>query len=201
MTFRLGRVQVRVSFYFFLAVSLFLLWDQSGVAGLFFLALLFHEAGHLLVIAALGLPVGELELTPLSVGLKLAPEARVTPGRELAVTLAGCGMNLLAAFLLLVFPGEGALLRLSAVNLALGAFHLLPVSGLDGGTALTLLCTGLLGWQRGRTAAAWLLRGLGALAMLGLCWRMASTGPSLPMVLLLLLFSAGIFAPDVESMG
>lgn len=194
MTFRWGGAQVRLSFYFFLAVALFLLWEPSGLAGLFFVGVVLHECGHLLVIALLGLPVSEVNLTPLEVGLRLEDGPRLTPGRQLLLTLAGPGANLAAAG---VFALSGTMpwLQLSAINLVLGMFHLLPLSGLDGGTALSLGLVRLLGPVYGQLLCCLVQGCVGAVGLAGCVWAMGRWGVTLPLVLAAVLFTGSILSP------
>ncbi len=197
MTFWIGRTKVRLSFWFFLAVALFLLWEPSGTAALFFAAVVIHECGHLLVIRLLRLPVAELNLTPLEVGLRLGESARLTSGRQVALTLAGSLANLAAAGLLYL-SGQLLCLRLSAVNLVLGAFHLLPLSGLDGGTALCLGLVRLLGPQYGMLLTRLIMFGVGLVGLAVCLWVLLHVGPSLSIILAAILFAWGMASPKTE---
>lgn len=197
MTFRWGTTRVRLSFYFFLAVSLFLLWEPSGLAGLFFVGVAIHECGHLAVIALFRLPVAQVTLTPLEVGLKLEESPRLTTGRQFLLTLAGSCANLLAAGVF-ALPGTQPALQLSAINLVLGFFHLLPLSGLDGGTALTLGLTRLLGPGDGLLLCRLVQGTMGAVGVAGCLWAMGRWGLTLPLAAALALFAGSILSPGGE---
>lgn len=161
MSFFIGGVRVRLSFWFFFLVSLLLLVDRRRVAGLFLFAVAVHEGGHLLYLLLARLSLGEVDLSPRGLILSLAPGQLLSPGQSLLLNLSGCGANFLAAAVLALLSGKSAaLLRLSAVNTALGLANLLPVPGLDGGQALEDTLTLLLGWRRGLRLHALLTRAL-----------------------------------------
>ncbi len=103
----------------------------------FLLAAALHEAGHLLALGLLGIPVHRIELR--ASGAVIRAELRGEP-REAWAILAGPAVNLVLA---------GACFRLwplfSFCCLALGLFNLLPVPALDGGRLCALLLPALLG--------------------------------------------------------
>ena len=150
VSFYVGGVAVRATFGFFLLAFLFLLVDSGGMALWMLAGCLIHEGGH-------------------------RGRESLSPGRELLVLAAGPGINLLAAFLLLLLEQQGP----SAVNCALGLFHFLPARGLDGGSILLICCQRLWGIEKGGWVAGivfWILW-LGVLALLG--WAGSRSGFSL----------------------
>lgn len=139
-------------------------------------AAVIHEAGHWLMLRALGGNVLGLRVGVLGMVME-TDSCRLSYGRELAAVLAGPGANLLCAWLLtlLAVGMETAV----GAHLVLGGFNLLPVRPLDGGRALYLLCAWWLGPDQGDR----ITRRVGALAAAalaaGLCWLMWRTGGSL----------------------
>lgn len=98
-----------------------------------------HEAGHW---AAIRVVKGRIRLLRLSaVGAELQLEGTMTYAQELICALAGPVVNLTTAFL----AAKVGLEVFSGLNLALGAFNLLPISVLDGGRALNCVSVMLLG--------------------------------------------------------
>jgi len=132
----------------------------------FSLALLFHEAAHLLAAIALGVRVEEIELMPFGAAVRMENLWRVRPGQLVAVALVGPAMNLLlllAAAALAwakILPDAWAA-YLARANIMLMLFNLLPALPLDGGRALY----GALNRPR---AGVWAGRVLAA-AMITLC--------------------------------
>ena len=144
--------------------------------GLVLSAAAVHEVGHWLALRffradILGVQVGIL-------GAVMEIDAgRLSYGKELAAVLAGPGSNLLCACLLAGLT-EGREAAIGA-QLVLGAFNLLPIRPLDGGCALYLLITWILGpdWGERIVRCVGMLTATGVVMVLGyLMWR---TGGSL----------------------
>lgn len=143
MKFKLFGVKITLSFLFAAITALIICIDKSGLALPALSACLLHEAGHLSAMRLCGVQPSELKLIPAGV-IIIAPffkrtrdDLLITASGPLANFLTGC---LLAALYKLL--GHQALLSYSAVNTAVGAYNLLPVCGLDGGTLLTLFLAG-----------------------------------------------------------
>ncbi len=177
---------VRFSFSFFLITTLFLLADTTGTVLFVLSAAVIHELGHILTMALLGAPILLLDFTPF--GLKIVRGGRLLSyRREAVVSLSGAGANLLAAGLLALLGGQSfGALYLSAVNLAVGVFHLLPLRGLDGGRIAAELLALHLSPSAARTASGavslFFLGLLGALA--GWLWLTGRGNLSLAVMLL-----------------
>ena len=123
-----SQVDVRPSFWLWMGSCWFLGGPRLVLP--FLLAAGLHELGHLLALGALRIPFYGLELRGSGAVIRggLAGEPR-----EAWVMLAGPGVNLLLALLLRrSVPG------FALWNLALGAWNLLPIRGLDGGQVLAL---------------------------------------------------------------
>jgi stage IV sporulation protein FB len=135
-----------------------------------------HELGHWLVLRLLGARTIRLRLGVLGAVLETDSQ-RLSYGKELAAVLAGPGTNLLCALALTAF-GPG-LAEAAGVHLVLGAFNLLPVRPLDGGRALYLLTSWLLGPSVGERAARWLSTATALVLAICLGELMRRTGGSL----------------------
>lgn len=115
--------------------------DSSGVVPWALAACTLHELGHVAAVRLLGGRVSMLRLTCVGAELRLSARYPLRAGRQLLAALAGPVVNLLlapAAAGAAARWGEGAFL-FAGLNLALGAFNLLPVAQLDGGRALCAL--------------------------------------------------------------
>lgn len=134
---RLGAVRWRVSLLFPALVTVLLLCQPEGLALSCLLASLIHEGGHLLAMLLAGCPPESC--TVGAFGARIVTDGRRMPGygRQIAISLAGPGINLLAAAGL----WAAGCPRAAAVHGVLGVFNLLPAAALDGGQVLRcLLC-------------------------------------------------------------
>ncbi len=145
--------------------------EGYGLSLLFFAAAVCHELGHLLAAWAMSLPVEELTLSAVGAELRIR-RGCAWPG-ELALTLAGPGVNLLLALGCCRLAGETGQL-FAGVNIVLACFNLLPVPPLDGGQAVRLILGRLLpgrgGWLAARAVADLTCGGVVG-AGLWLAWR------------------------------
>ena len=148
---------LRVSRGFWLLVLLAAVVSPLSVVLSVLLAAALHECGHLLHLSAFGAVI-------LARGAR-----RLSYGRELIVTLAGCGMNLVCGFLTALFAlrvsWENGFV-LAGAHLLLCAFNLLPVPPLDGAHALCLAVSSLFGPIAGDRTAV-LAGAIVSLALLG----------------------------------
>ena len=143
---------VHASWSFFLLVLLAAVISPVEIVVSVLLAAVLHECGHLLALRAFHVPIEGLRLSALGAVLY----ARGA-WRELIVTFAGCGMNLVCGFVTAAFA-----LRISWVegfvfagaHILLAVFNLLPIPPLDGSRALYLFVTFLFGPAAGDAAAA-----------------------------------------------
>lgn len=151
MRFKIFGTTVSVTFPFSATVVALLLTDRTGFAFFLLLSAAAHETAHL---AAMWM----LDCSPKQVNLNCAAVEIVSPPvtsakEEMLITLAGPLANglLFLTFWLnfQLFRSESALL-FSSVNALIGAFNLLPVKGLDGGTLLLLLLTRLFGEEKAK---------------------------------------------------
>lgn len=89
---------LRVSRSFWLLVLLAAVVSPLSVALSVFFAAALHECGHLLALRAFHVPVEGLHLSAFGAVIHARGARRLSYGRELIVTLAGCGMNLVCGF-------------------------------------------------------------------------------------------------------
>ena len=98
----------------------------------------------------------------------------------------------MAALLLARSGGGMAVLRLSAVNTALGVVNLLPIPGLDGAQALEDALVLLLGWERGTGLHRGALLLVCLLGIGGCGWLISTRGLRLSWVCFLVIFAVGL---------
>ena len=147
---------LRVSRSFWLLVLLAAVVSPFSVALSVLLAAALHECGHLLALRAFHVPVEGLHLSAFGAVIHARGARRLSYGRELIVTLAGCGMNLVCGFLTALFALQVSWENgfvLAGAHLLLCAFNLLPIPPLDGAHTLCLAVSSLFGPVAGdRTA-------------------------------------------------
>ena len=137
MKFKLLGSEIYISFLFVAVVSLMLATDKTGLALPTLFAVSLHEMGHLLAMWIVGTPPKSIRLIPASVQITRSISSRYK--NDIIIALSGPIVNF-ALFLTLyinylTFGSEG-ILSYSLINLIVGLFNLLPVTGLDGGTVL-----------------------------------------------------------------
>lgn len=140
MRFRLFGAEIYVSFPFAAVISLMLVTDRTGLILPTLFAVLLHEAAHLFAMWVCGCPPKRIRLIPASV--QIVRSASAKRSGEALIAAAGPAANLLlaaAALLEYYFCKNPISAQTGALNLVVGGFNLLPVSGLDGGTLLYCL--------------------------------------------------------------
>ncbi len=129
-----------------------LLLQKNALLAVTVIAVLLHEAGHLLAAARLGIRIRTLELD--LIGAQIYPATLLPSYRaELLLALGGP----LASFLLFLITlpfGTDFMTLLGRTSLSLALFNLLPVSGFDGGRMLFSLLAAPFGERIATRAVA-----------------------------------------------
>ena len=126
---------LHVSWSFWLLILLAAIVSPITIVLSILLAAALHECGHLLALRAFHVPIEGLRLSAFGAVLHARGVQRLSYGRELVVTLAGCGMNLVCGVLTAWFSlhyvwVEGFVF--AGAHILLCAFNLLPIPPLDG---------------------------------------------------------------------
>ena len=156
--------KAHISFGFFLLTAWFALANGWRLLVMVLFAAALHELGHWAVLRLMGVRIGGLRLGVCGAELEM-DSAALSYGGELAAVVAGPGMNLLCAMLLARLGWETA----AGAHLILGGFNLLPVRPLDGGQALCLA----LSWMVGPTAGEGIARIVGTVTALVIAGMLA----------------------------
>lgn len=165
MNFRLGSIPVQVHGSFFLTMLFFGMGDMKvpvllvvWVLGAF-VAVLAHELGHALAGRMFGL-VPAIQLHGMGGTTSWPGGKRLTPGRQIVVSLAGPLVGIVLGVGMLVgaayvphspLVGE-AITRLVWVTLGWGVLNLLPILPMDGGAVMSAFFQ-LFSPKRGENAA------------------------------------------------
>ena len=142
---RWRRVEITGGALLMLAALYYL--DGQGVLPLALLACARHEAGHWLVIRALGGRITALRLTCVGAEMRLSARYPLGYAGQCIAALAGPCANLAAAWAAARTGTEWGYC-FAGLNLALGAFNLLPAAQLDGGRVLWCALALLAGQAR-----------------------------------------------------
>lgn len=164
MNFTVGNARIKVSFL--LAVGLCAGTLLPGhLLPLLLVAILLHECGHFIYIAASGKKIGAICFSLTGVRVKLA-EGRMSRGQELLLNLSGPAVNLLLGGIMLTGKTMWSM-RAAAVHWAVAAATLLPLGNSDGTAIVDILLECCCGNLTGRVRR-WLRRGMGVAALTGL---------------------------------
>lgn len=103
--------------------------EPTVYLGLIFLSILLHEAGHLLVMALLGISIERVTLLPIGIDIK-RHQKYISYPKEMILALAGIAVNLLVFIIFRKYE------FFAYTNLLYALINLIPIKGLDGGCAL-----------------------------------------------------------------
>lgn len=132
--------KISINMISFLPLIILILISENNGILLPVMAALIHEAGHLLCAAIMKTDISSMSFSLGGATIKTDGE-EFDGIKKAVVLLGGSGANLLMMCIALVFKlGEGFAMS----NAIIGAFNLLPVKGLDGGSALELVLDMLL---------------------------------------------------------
>ena len=142
MKFKLLGTEVYISFLFMAVITLMLAFDKTGLILPTLVAVLLHEMGHLFIMWVKGTSPKRIKLIPASVQITNSFGGGYRS--DIIVALAGPVVNILFFGVLyynyLCYHNQGTL-YFALLNLLIGAYNLMPVIGLDGGTVLyCVLC-------------------------------------------------------------
>lgn len=142
MKFRLGGVDVEITFLF-VALITFIITLNAPTNVLITIASSFlHEMGHLLTMSAVGNKPQAVRLEITGINIKRQQSIRISTKNELLIALGGPFANAVVFIIccfVICFNQSEFLLTFASINLILMTFNLLPVKRLDGGMALYFL--------------------------------------------------------------
>ena len=135
-------VRISASFWFFAVLALFFVFDEDGLALYFLLPVFAHELGHLTAMRLLGVKIRSVRLSAFGIAIQKEGGLKLSYAKEIIVAAAGAFANLGLALVFSFFPHDfdepGRVTLFMAANIAVAAFNMLPIGGLDGGSLLKL---------------------------------------------------------------
>ncbi len=137
MRLKLFGTEIYVSFLFAALIALMLATDKTGLALPTLFAVVCHEIGHLFAMWLTDCSPKSIRLIPA--GVQITRQTAKAYTNDIIIALMGPAVNILLFSVLYInyrIFGNTAVLYYSLINLIIGLFNLLPVTGLDGGTVL-----------------------------------------------------------------
>ena len=216
---RIAGTEVRIHLTFFLLLIWFGLvagakdGTAAGFAAVGFIVAVFacvlaHEYGHVLMARRFGIGTRDIILLPIG-GVASIERMPDNPTQELLIALAGPAVNVVIAFVLIVFFGASFgggqadpatiqnvdfVSRLAMINVVLVVFNLLPAFPMDGGRALKAI----LSYWLDKVTATRIAARIGQAAAFGLGFLGLFGNPLLIFVALFVFLAAGQEAYAVE---
>ena len=146
MTVIVGDTRYRIDFSFSLTVTLMLLFCRSDTVVLSLLSSLLHEAGHLITMHLSGQKILTVTLGAFGIRIDRQLSTLVSYKKEAVIALGGILVNFIIAFTGILYYylwGSIFALKLTAVNIIIALFNMIPLDTLDIGRVLryTLLCS------------------------------------------------------------
>ncbi len=139
MKFKFLGTDIYISFLFCATLCFMIAIDRTGLIIPTLAATLIHETGHLLAMWATDCQPKAIRIIPTSVQIVRGFSSK--KHGEAAIAICGPAANLAVfagVFANYVIYDSRQSLTFAVLNLVIAVFNLLPVSGLDGGTLLTL---------------------------------------------------------------
>lgn len=142
MKLNFANTDIRINISFAAIITLMLIIDESGICALALFCCMFHEAGHILCLWAMGEKPERIVFSFYGIKLERLPTAFHGKINEIIIFASGPVANLIfSLFLLLISVVNDTLKIWAAISLLTGLFNLIPIRPLDGGNILySLLC-------------------------------------------------------------
>lgn len=134
MIFRIKKLYVCVSWYFFIIFFGVLLTNKLKTFLFCFLALTIHELGHIITIYKLNEKINIFYILPFGFCCRVKNQSKINKNNMLKILFAGPVASILAAGFFCLWTKEFAI-----SNFIVGLFNLIPIGDLDGGRIIRLL--------------------------------------------------------------
>ena len=135
ITIKLKNTQILMDFSFFAVIAMFLILDGSGFGIAALAACGLHELSHFAVMTLFGIEADSITFYGAGIRISSGQTDRAKLSVRLAVLIAGCAANFMAAGIFYTLGNHAA----AAINLFTGIFNLLPLGELDGAAIFKML--------------------------------------------------------------
>ena len=139
MTLIINNTRYRVDFTFSLTVTLMLLFCQEDTVIICLMSSLFHEAGHIALMHLFHQKITDVTFGAFGVRINRLSTANLSYKKEAIIAFGGIGINFLIAFAGIIYyylSGSDFALKLTAVNVFIALFNMIPIDTLDIGRVL-----------------------------------------------------------------
>lgn len=139
MTLIIGDTTYRIDLSFSLTVTLMFLFCHSDTVILSLLSSLLHEAGHLIIMYLTGQKILKVTFGAFGIRIDRYITSSVSYKKEAFIALGGVLVNLILAlsgFIHYCITDSDFFLRLTAVNVIIAIFNMIPIDTLDMGRVL-----------------------------------------------------------------
>ena len=134
MIFRINKIYLCVSWYFFLIVVWTIFTNKIESFLLCLSALIFHELGHIFVINILKEKINIFFMLPFGFCCRLKNQNKISDKNMMKILLAGPVTSFCVAGFFVLWTKDFAV-----INFIIGLFNLLPIGELDGGRIMETL--------------------------------------------------------------
>lgn len=118
---------LKINFWFFVILSIMLLYDKNNIIACSLFSAFFHELGHLIFIILTKQRIKSFTFNSCVLNINLQNNL-INNHQKLLISCGGCLFN----FILIIIGFWFSLKKLIIVNFSLFLFNILPIYGLDG---------------------------------------------------------------------
>ncbi len=138
MRIKLFGINVYISYIFVCVITVFIATDKSGLFCPLLCSIILHETAHVIALFSFGCRIKKITLNVGTIGVDYSRDLSKT--ESIISLLAGPLVNMITAYVLYVAD----YMELFGVNFIVGFVNLLPVVGLDGGSVIETLFSGII---------------------------------------------------------
>lgn len=132
-------IEIEISYYFLLILSLMVSIDKTGISIYFFLSIIIHELGHIIMIIYYKIKVKKLSFKGYGINIEIDQNKYLANYKDIIILLSGSAANFIVIFFIKLGSISEKSIIFIVTNLLIGIFNLLPVESLDGGKIMNII--------------------------------------------------------------